>query len=149
MTSFLTVAGSISPAISSEVTLAPQWGAFFAFVFIHMVFPMTYHFTSPEQYNALWQAVHDACLYWKKVKQDAEGKISLQCDGSRTHYSHDEACENLRVNALLLKQIEDSPHWRGVERDDETVYVPIEREEYNGSMVTKSLRQTAHVADQV
>ncbi len=74
-------------------------------------------FNSAEEYDRLWDIVSKSILYWKKVKQDAQGKICLQCDGTQTHYSIREAEEKMQDALKLLQDIENTPHyeWNGEE----------------------------------
>lgn len=84
---------------------------------------MTYTFNSYEEYINLWTAVHSGILYWKKVRQDAQGKICLQVDGTPTHYEAYEAAENIKIACRVLKSIEDSTHpeWNNDLEQDEIV----------------------------
>ena len=76
---------------------------------------MKFHFETVNEYDALWQSVHDSILYWKKVRQDAQGKICLQANGAQTHYDEKYAIDQMVEHAELLKQIENTPHpeWDG------------------------------------
>ena len=46
---------------------------------------MNIEFQGHDDYDLLRGAVHDGVLYCIKMKQDAQGKITMRCDGSRTH----------------------------------------------------------------
>lgn len=76
---------------------------------------MKFQFDTVEEYEVLWSAVHDGILFWKKVRQDAQGKICLQVDGKHTHYNEQYAIDMMVEHAQLLKEIEDTPHpeWNG------------------------------------
>jgi len=65
-------------------------------------------FETETEYREAWDVAHSGILYWKKRKQDAEGKICMQCDGTPTHYTVEECIENLKKAAGFLKNIEDS-----------------------------------------
>ena len=71
---------------------------------------MKFSFDTYEEYQSLWDSVHASILYWKKVKQDAQGKICLQVDGTQTHYDVEEAEKEITNNARILKSVEDSTH---------------------------------------
>ena len=73
---------------------------------------MKFVFDSEVEYEMMWNSVHDSILYWKKVLQDAQGKICIQVDGTPTHYSEEEAIEKMKESANILKMIEDT---KGVE----------------------------------
>ena len=92
---------------------------------------MKFEFETYEEYSDLWQSVHDSIIYWKKVRQDAQGKICLQVDGTNTHYDVKYATDQMIRNALILKAIEDTPHpeWNGTE------YVMTEGTEENYSCI--------------
>ena len=77
--------------------------------------PMKLQFYSVDEFDVMWEAVHAAILYWKKVRQDAQGKVCLQVDGKHTHYTEQYAIDMMVQNAQLLKEIEDTPHpeWNG------------------------------------
>ena len=97
---------------------------------------MKFSFDTYEEYQDLWQSVHDSIIYWKKVKQMAEGKINLNVDGSETHYDVQYSVDQMIRNALILKSIEDSPHpeWNGTE------YVMVEGTEYYSNIINKTLK---------
>ena len=71
---------------------------------------MKLEFESWDEWNTLRQSVHDACMFWIKVRQDAQGKIRLNVSGEPTHYTEDYAIEEIVNNAKLLEQIELAPH---------------------------------------
>ena len=100
---------------------------------------MKFSFDTYEDYQDLWQSVHDSIIYWKKVKQMAEGKINLNVDGSQTHYSVEYAVDQMIRNAKILKQIEDSPHldWNGSD------YEIVQGREYNSHIVLQTLKLMA------
>ncbi len=76
---------------------------------------MNIQFDSYEEYDLMVETVKSGILYWKKVKQDAQGKICIQCDGTQTHYTVDEADEKIGELLKLLMSIEATPHleWNG------------------------------------
>ena len=78
---------------------------------------MNITFDTYDEYQSLWNSVHDSIIYWKKVYQMTQGKINLNVDGSPTHYDAAYAVDKMVENALNLKTIEDStrPEW-----DEET-----------------------------
>jgi len=97
---------------------------------------MKFEFKTVTEYDALWSAVHDSILYWKKVRQDAQGKICMQVEGGQTHYDEKYCIDMIVENALLLKSIEDSPHpeWNG------STYVMSTPPEFNSCIIEKSLK---------
>ena len=99
---------------------------------------MKFSFDTYEEYLSLWGSVHSAILYWKKVKQDAQGKICLQVDGTQTHYDIEEAEKEIANNARLLKSVEDSTHpeWN-VDRD---CYEVINGVEFYSSIIYSVLK---------
>ena len=76
---------------------------------------MNIQFDSYEEYDLMVESIKSGILYWKKVKQDAQGKICMQCDGTQTHYTVDEADEKITELLKLLMSIEATPHleWNG------------------------------------
>ena len=68
---------------------------------------MKFVFDTYEEYQDLWQSVHDSIIYWKKVRQDVRGQICLQVNGEKTHYTEEYANCQLARNANILKNIED------------------------------------------
>ena len=99
---------------------------------------MKFNFETYEEYQDLWQSVHDSILYWKKVKQMCEGKINMNVDGSETHYDVKYATDQMIRNAQILKNIEDSPHpdWIGTE------YVMVEGTDCYSHIVNKTVKIT-------
>ena len=99
---------------------------------------MKYIFESYEDYDKLWQSVHDSIIYWRKVRQNCQGKINLQVDGGATHYSEKYAIDMIIQNALILKDIEDSPHpeWN----DKTNTYDIVNGVDYNSIIITKALK---------
>ena len=99
---------------------------------------MKFNFETYEEYQDLWQSVHDSIIYWKKVKQMAEGKINMNVDGSETHYDVQYAVDQMIRNAQILKSIEDSTHpeWNGTE------YKLVEGTEYYSNIVNQTLKIT-------
>ena len=69
---------------------------------------MKFIFENENEYHMMWDSVHESILYWKKVLQDAQGKICLQVDGTPTHYSVEYAKEKMADNAKILMAIEDT-----------------------------------------
>ena len=94
---------------------------------------MKIQFESAEDFDLLVETIKSGILYWKKVKQDAQGKICLQCSGEMTHYTVEEADDKIEDLLRLLMTVECTPHldWNG--RD----YVMTEEGEpkYYSSMV--------------
>ena len=74
-------------------------------------------FNTPEDFNRVENMIKNSYLYWRKIKQDAQGKICLQCDGSQTHYSISEAEEQMQDCLRMIEEIENTPHysWNGEE----------------------------------
>ena len=98
---------------------------------------MKYYFASSEEYDILWDAIHSAILYWKKVRQDCQGKICLQVDGSETHYSEKYAIDMIIQNAKILQDIENSPH--PIWNEDKNCY-EVGVESYGSVIIDKALR---------
>lgn len=98
---------------------------------------MKFEFNTAEDYDLLWASVHDSIIFWKKVLQDAEGKITMNVDGSHTHYSIHHALDRMEAYAELLMKIENTPHleWDGEE------YVKVDTVPYHSVIITKTLRQ--------
>ena len=119
----------------------------FIFYALYMVFPVKFIFESEDEYNDFHSALHDSILYWKKVRQDAEGKICLQCDGTQTHYSVQYAIDQMAECARLLALVEDSPHPEWDEDSKSYVIVPGPAEYYS-CIVEKALRAAAGTASQ-
>lgn len=78
---------------------------------------MKFQFDTAEEFDAISDAIHYGILYWKKVKQDAQGKICIQCNGEKTHYSVEESEEKITSLIDLLMSVEATPHleWNGEE----------------------------------
>jgi hypothetical protein len=76
---------------------------------------MKFVFDTSEEYDLVEGAIRSGIMYWKKVRQDAQGKICLQCNGEKTHYSVEEADENICELLNLLMKVEETPHleWDG------------------------------------
>ena len=76
---------------------------------------MKFQFDTVEEYDLMWECVVNAILYWKKVRQDAQGKICLQVNGAQTTYNEQYAIDQMVTYGQLLQQIEDTPHpeWNG------------------------------------
>jgi hypothetical protein len=85
---------------------------------------MKFIFENEDESQTMWNSAHESILYWKKVLQDAQGKICLQVDGTPTHYSVEEATEKMVENAKVLKMVEDA---QGVE--------------YYSGIITKTLKK--------
>lgn len=98
---------------------------------------MKFEFSTVEEYDLLWASVHDSILFWKKVLQDAQGKITLNVDGTHTHHSIQHALDRMEAYAELLVEIEDTPH---IEWDGDK-FVHVDRVESYSSIITKTLRQ--------
>jgi len=100
---------------------------------------MKFEFSSEDDYQMLWQSVHDSIIYWQKKRQEAQGKIRLRVDGGDFGVESEERCISLMVqNAKILKAIEDSPHkeWNDETKSFEFVYGV---ESYS-SIITKTLK---------
>lgn len=91
-------------------------------------------FKTAEEYDRMRNIVHNSILYWRKIKQDAQGKICMQCNGKQTHYSIREAEEEMQDALKMLQEIENTPHyeWNGEE------YVWIEACEYPSSIISNN-----------
>ena len=74
-------------------------------------------FKTPEDFDRVENMIKNSYLYWRKIKQDAQGKICLQCDGTQTHYTISEAEEQMADCMKMLEEIENTPHysWNGEE----------------------------------
>ena len=100
---------------------------------------MKFIFENEDESQMMWNSAHDSILYWKKVRQDAQGKICLQCDGSPTHYSVDEAEENMQNALKTLQMIENTPHYAFDPNSDEVAeYIWVEKEKYPSSIISQS-----------
>ena len=73
---------------------------------------MKFVFENEDESQMMWNSAHESILYWKKVLQDAQGKICLQVDGTPTHYDEEYATAKMVENAKVLKMVEDA---QGVE----------------------------------
>ena len=91
-------------------------------------------FDNADEYDALHGAVHDAILYWTKVRQDAQGKICLQCDGSKTHYDEKYAVDQMVLYGCVLETLERTPH---PEWNDVTSVYELVTDEDGSAMVNK------------
>jgi hypothetical protein len=89
-------------------------------------------FNTAEEYDRVENMIKNSYLYWRKIKQDAQGKICLQCDGTQTHYSISEADEQMQDCIAMLEEIENTPHyeWNGEE------YVWIAAVEHPSALIT-------------
>ena len=78
---------------------------------------MKFQFDTAEEYDLVEGSIRSGIMYWKKVKQDAQGKICLQCNGEQTHYSVEYAEEQISELLNLLMKVEATPHleWNGEE----------------------------------
>ena len=96
---------------------------------------MQFQFDDVLEFDALWGSVHDSILYWKKVKQDAQGKITLSVDGVQTHYSVEYADSQIVANAELLRDIENAPHpeWDGEK------FVEVSNPEFHSAIIHQIL----------
>ena len=74
---------------------------------------MRLQFDTVNEFDSMWEAVHSGILYWKKMRQDAQGKICMQVDGNHTHYGEQYCIDQMVMYAELLKTIEDTPHPEG------------------------------------
>ena len=96
---------------------------------------MKFQFDTVEEFDRLWQSVHDSIIYWKKVRQMCQGKINMNVEGGPTHYDEQYCIDQMVDNARLLKEIEDSPHpeWSGTNYQMSSPAI-------NSSIVDKTLR---------
>ena len=99
---------------------------------------MVYTFDTYDEYDNMWTAVHSGILYWKKVRQDAEGKICIQVDGTPTHYTEQEAEDNIKAACRVLMTIEDSvhPEWNNA-TEQECI---VEGCEYYSNIIYQNLK---------
>ena len=89
-------------------------------------------FDGHEDYDLLWQSVHDSILYWKRVKFDIKS-------GLKTHYSTDYCDDQIKSYLELLVKIEDTEHeeWNGTE------YVTVKNPDYHSAMVETNRKYLA------
>lgn len=101
---------------------------------------MNFQFNTVEEFDLLWQSVHDSIIYWKKVRQMCQGKINLNVDGSETHYDEKYCIDQMVSFAQLLKTIEDTPHpeWNGSSYSMSSPTI-------NSHIVTKTLKLASGV----
>ena len=99
---------------------------------------MKFEFTNEDDYQMLWQSVHDSIIYWQKKRQETQGKICLQVDGSKTGETEENCINQMVQNAKILKAIEDSPHheWS----DDTKSFEFVHGVESYSSIITKTLK---------
>ncbi len=93
---------------------------------------MKFEFDTVEEYDLVEGAIKSGIMDWKKVRQDSQGKICLQCNGEKTHYTVEEADENITELLELLMKVECSPH---LEWDGEKYVMTEENPEWFSSMV--------------
>ena len=108
---------------------------------------MKFIFDSVDDYDRLWASVHDSILYWKKVRQMCQGKINLNVDPNATnHYDERYAIDKMIENAIILRDIEDSPHpvW-----NDDTNSYDTKAEDYYSSIILKTLRLAGPISEDV
>lgn len=101
---------------------------------------MRFEFDSHEDYDMVREAVHDGILYWIKMRQDAQGKITMNCDGTRTHYTVEECEERIGAYTEVLSTIERTPHMEW----DVDGY-KLTNAKYDSSMVIKGKKFSKNV----
>ena len=76
-----------------------------------------FEFKTAEEYCMVYDSIRDGMLFWRKRKQDAQGKICMQVDGQQTHYSVEECDCKIREYSKLLDKVIATPHleWDGTE----------------------------------
>ncbi len=76
-----------------------------------------FKFSTAEEYCLVYDSIRDGVLFWRKRKQDAQGKICMQVDGEQTHYTVEECEYKIREYTLLLGKVIATPHleWDGKE----------------------------------
>ena len=96
---------------------------------------MKFQFDTVNEYDRMWESVHAGILYWKKMRQDAQGKICTQVDGNHTHYDEQYCIDQMVDCAQMLKVIEDTPHpeWNGSSYQ-------MSSPSYNSTIVEKTLK---------
>jgi hypothetical protein len=98
---------------------------------------MKFEFNTAEEYDLVEGAIKSGIMYWKKVRQDAQGKICLQCNGEQTHYDVEYADEQIGELLDLLMKVEATPH---LEWDGEKYYMTEENPEWYSAMVESNRR---------
>ena len=75
-----------------------------------------FRFDTAAEYDLVHDSIRDSILYWKKMRQDAQGKICLQVSGEQTHYSVEECEAKMDEYLALLEKVHATPHyeWDGV-----------------------------------
>ena len=88
---------------------------------------MKFEFDNVDEFNILWQSVHDSILHWKRVRRDS-------ISGGLTHYTTDYAEDQIGTNVKLLMDIENNEHpeWDG------RGYVMVENPEFHSCMVEQN-----------
>ena len=68
---------------------------------------VSYQFDDWDDYRDHWDVIHSGILYWKKMRQMAEGKIHLYVDpDEKAHFSVEYCNNKMRIAALALKELE-------------------------------------------
>ena len=67
-------------------------------------------YNTHEEYLTHHSSAHDAILYWKKMRQEAEGKIQMYVTPADRQYDVEYCNEKMKEYALVLKAVEDSIH---------------------------------------
>ena len=76
-----------------------------------------FEFNTAEEYCLVYDSIRDGILFWRKRKQDAQGKICMQVNGEQTHYTVEECEYKIKEYTLLLDKVIATPHleWNGDE----------------------------------
>ena len=76
-----------------------------------------FKFNTSEEYSLVYDSIRDGILFWKKRKQDAQGKICMQVNGEHTHYTVEECDCKISEYTVLLEKVDATPHleWNGTE----------------------------------
>ena len=68
---------------------------------------MEFRFSNEEEYYTYHDCAHSAILYWRKMRQAVEGKITLYVSPlDKPHYTVEYCNEQMARNALILREIE-------------------------------------------
>ena len=76
-----------------------------------------FEFNTAEEYCLVYDSIRDGVLFWRKRKQDAQGKICMQVNGEQTHYTVEECDTKIDEYNKLLDKVMATPHleWDGTE----------------------------------
>ena len=70
-----------------------------------------YKFDDWDEFRDHWDVIHSGILFWKKMRQMAEGKIHIYVDPNEEAHCSVEYCNNeMRKAALKLKELELAYH---------------------------------------